>query len=74
MLFVGTKLKPVDNAGVKQVKCIRIISKTKKYAQVGDLLGVVVKKFKMKKKLVKKIMYYGLVISMKAYLKRIDGT
>jgi large subunit ribosomal protein L14 len=28
----------------------------------------------MKKKLVKKIMYYGLVISMKAYLKRIDGT
>jgi large subunit ribosomal protein L14 len=73
MLFRSMKLRPVDNTGAKVVKCIRIISKTKKYAVVGDLLGVVVKKFRFQKKLVKKVIYYGLIISMRSLLLRPDG-
>lgn len=67
------KLKPVDNTGAKVVKCVRIISKTKKFGVVGDLLGVVVKSFRMRKKLVKKTIYYGLVLSMRSSLYRLDG-
>lgn len=58
MLQKGTKLRPVDNTGVRWVKCIRVIGKNKKYGTVGDLLAVVVQSFKKKitisKKLVKK--------------------
>lgn len=74
MLFKGMQLRPVDNTGAKVVKCIRVISKSKKYGLVGDLLGVVVKKFRMQKKLVKKVVYYGLIISMRSRLLRPDGT
>lgn len=73
MLFKGCKLSPVDNSGIKLVKCIKIISKTKKFGGVGDLLGVVIKKYKLKKKLLKKTIYYGLLISTKAPVFRLDG-
>ena len=73
MLFIGCKLKPVDNSGVKLVRCIRIISKTKKYGLVGDLLGVVIRKFRLKKKLLKKTIYYGLIISTRYPVFRLDG-
>jgi large subunit ribosomal protein L14 len=74
MLFRDNKLMPVDNTGVKLVKCIRVIHKTKKIARIGDLLGVFVKKFKKRKKLLKKVLYYGLIISIKASILRPDGT
>lgn len=74
MLFKDSKIKPVDNTGAKLVKCIRIVHKTKKYGTVGDLLAVIVKKFKKKKKLIKKTIYYGLLISIKAPIIRLDGT
>lgn len=73
MLFVGCKFTPVDNSGIKLVKCIKIISKTKKFGLVGDLLGVVIKRFRQSKKLLKKTVYYGLVLSSKAPVLRKDG-
>jgi len=73
MLFIGCKLKPVDNSGVKLVRCIRIISKTKKFAIIGDLIGVVIKQFKITKKLLKKTMYYGLIVATKYPIQRLDG-
>lgn len=72
-MFIGCKLRPVDNSGIKEVKCIRIISKTKKFGGVGDLIGVMIKKYRMKKKLLKKTMYYGLIISTIYPIKRKDG-
>ena len=74
MLQKETKLRPVDNSGVRWVKCIRVLGKQKKYGFVGDLLLVLIQSFKKKKKLVKKKIYYGLIISTKAILYRIDGT
>ena len=73
MIYKGMKLRPVDNTGAKIVKCIRVISKTKKYGSVGDLLGVMIKRFRMKKKLIKKTIYYGLILSIKSLLYRPDG-
>ena len=74
MLFKGCILKPSDNSGIKTVRCIRIINKTKNYGSVGDLLGVMIKSFKKQKKLLKKTMYYGLIVSTKAAIIRIEGT
>jgi large subunit ribosomal protein L14 len=73
MLQKETKLRPYDNAGIRLVKCIRVLGKSKNFGFVGDLLAVVIQKFKAKKKLKKKKIYYGLIISMKVSLYRKDG-
>lgn len=74
MIYKDMKLKPVDNTGAKIVKCIRIISKTKKYGKVGDVIGIMVQKFKMRKKLVKRVLYFGLIISTRGVIYRLDGS
>jgi large subunit ribosomal protein L14 len=73
MLQKETKLRPYDNAGIRLVKCIRVLGKSRNFGFVGDLVAVVIQKFKVKKKLKKKKIYYGLVISMKVPLCRKDG-
>jgi large subunit ribosomal protein L14 len=73
MLQKETKLRPYDNAGIRSVKCIRVLGKSRTFGFVGDLLAVVIQKFKAKKKLKRKKIYYGLVISMKVRLYRKDG-
>lgn len=74
MLQKETTLRPVDNAGVRWVKCVKIVGKEKKYGIVGDLLLVLIQSFKEQKDLVKKKIYCGLIISMKSFLYRADGT
>jgi large subunit ribosomal protein L14 len=73
MLQKETKLRPVDNAGVRSVKCIHVVGKKQKYGSIGDLLLVLIKKFKFKKKLIRKKIYYGLIISLKYPTTRKDG-
>jgi len=73
MIQKETKLLPYDNTGVKFLKCINIQYKHKPYGSIGDLLGVVITKFKSKKKLLKKKIYFGLVISVKKKVFRQDG-
>jgi large subunit ribosomal protein L14 len=72
MLQKETKIVNSDNTGVKLLKCINIKG-NKKYGLIGDLLSIVVNKFRMKKKLLKKHIYYGLVISTISYLYRLEG-
>jgi large subunit ribosomal protein L14 len=73
MLQKESKLRPSDNSGVRWVKCLRVIGKSKTFGYVGELLAVVIQKFKLKKKLIKKKIYYGLIISMKTPIYRKDG-
>jgi large subunit ribosomal protein L14 len=73
MLQKESKLRPSDNSGVRWVKCLRVIGKSKIFGYVGELLAVVIQKFKLKKKLIKKKIYYGLIISMKTPIYRKDG-
>ena len=72
MLQKETKIINSDNTGVKLLKCINVRG-NKKYGMIGDLLNVVVNKFRMKKKLLKKQIYYGLVISTVIQSYRLDG-
>lgn len=73
MLQEKTKLRSFDNSGARWVKCIRVIGKKKKFGFIGDLLAVIVQSFKFKKKLIKKKIYYGLIVSMKSRLFRKNG-
>ena len=45
MIQQETKLKVADNTGAKEISCIRVLGGTKrKYARVGDIIVVSVKK------------------------------
>jgi large subunit ribosomal protein L14 len=72
MLQKESKLRIFDNTGARTVKCINVRQK-KKRAFIGDLITIVITKFKAKKKLIKKQLYYGLVVCTNFFLYRPDG-
>jgi large subunit ribosomal protein L14 len=72
MIIIGTRLKVVDNSGGKIAKCIKIIGKTKT-AYVGNIILLSLKKFINRKKINKRIIYIGLVIGIKFWIRRLDG-
>ena len=73
MIIIGTKLNISDNSGAKIAKCIKIINK-KKYISIGNILLVSLKKFFNRKKIKKRIIYIGLIIGIKYWVFRLDGT
>lgn len=75
MVYVQTKLKCADNSGAKLLRCIRVLGNFKKRkAKVGDLVLVTVVKLDQKKKIKKKDIYFGLIISTKTKTRRLDGS
>jgi large subunit ribosomal protein L14 len=75
MIFTGTILKSADNSGARKIKCIKVLGVApKNYANLGEIVLVVVQKLKNTKKVEKKKMYFGLIVSIKSKTKRIDGT
>ena len=72
MLQKETKILSSDNTGVGLLQCIHVQNK-KKYGTIGDILNVVVKKFKVQKNLVKKQIYCGLIICLKSIVYRLNG-
>jgi ribosomal protein L14 len=66
MLNIGSNLCIVDNSGAKIAKCLKNLKKiNKQRVSVGDLILVVLKKFKNRKKIAKRIIYIGLVVGIK---------
>ncbi|WP_259289730.1 50S ribosomal protein L14 [Candidatus Nasuia deltocephalinicola] len=64
-----------DNSGAKTVCCIKILgSSKKKYAYLGDLLKISVKKININSKIKKGEIYNALLIRSVYNFKRIDGT
>lgn len=63
-----------DNSGAKFLKCIAIVNKKKSVAVIGDTILVTVKNFVHRKKLKKKLIYFGLLVTTKQYTSRIDGS
>jgi large subunit ribosomal protein L14 len=56
MIQVGTVLNVSDNSGAKKVYCIRVINGSKKkYACLGDLILVVVKSLRKKRRSLSKV-------------------
>ena len=71
-------LKVSDNSGAKKVKCIKILGGLKKkYANIGDIIVVSIKKLRNKQKksskVKKKDVYKALVIKTKTELKKKNG-
>lgn len=64
MINIGSKLKVMDNSGGKLAKCINIVGKKKK-ANVGSLLTITLSKCVNNKKVKKRNIYLGLIISVK---------
>lgn len=75
MILVESKLRCADNSGAKILSCIRILGNFKKRsAKIGDVILVSVKRLDGKKKIKKKSIYWGLIISTKRRVRRLDGT
>ena len=75
MVFRGTYLTVADNSGAKIAKCLQVMQVgNKQIASAGNLILVSLKKIKIRKKVAKRLMYVGLVVGVKQWLKRNDGT
>ena len=79
MIQQETILQVADNSGAKTVKCIKVLGGyKKKYARLGDLIVVSVKKLRNKTRLTSKVkkgeIYKALIIRTKARTKRKDGS
>lgn len=74
MIQIESRLKVVDNSGGKWCKCISVKKKGKRvFGTVGMLILVVLKNFSNRKKVNKRIIYIGLIVSITSWISRIDG-
>lgn len=74
MISIGTKLVCADNTDIKKFKCIKIFGNSfKKYAGLGETVRVAIAKRKHKKNIIKKKLYFGLIITVKFKTKRLNG-
>ena len=74
MIYKETLLKIVDNSGVVWAKCIKVEGNcNKKIARLGDRVYCSVYKVVSKEK-IKKKKYVALIVSVKNFTKRLDGS
>ena len=75
MLQVESKIKIVDNSGGKWAQCILVKKKGKNpLGSVGTFILVTLKIFSKRKKVNKRIIYMGLIVGVRFWISRIDGT
>lgn len=78
MIQSGTKLRVVDNSGSKLAVCFKIIKGYKKrYASIGNVIMVSIKKLRNKRRLVSKTkkgeVHKGLIIRTKKNINIFNG-
>lgn len=75
MIQEGTRLKVADNSGAVDVECIRVLGGTRRrYAYIGNLCVVSVKKATTGGGLKKKAVVKALVVRQRFPFRRADGT
>jgi large subunit ribosomal protein L14 len=75
MIYPETKLTVADNSGAKYIKCIQVLNRQNyNVGSVGSVILLRVTKKNHSKKIKKKILYFGLVIMIKQYQTRNDGS
>ena len=75
MIQQETKLKVADNTGAKEVLCIRVLGGTKrKYARLGDVIVVTVKKAIPGGDLKKGTISKAVIVRTKKEIRRKDGS
>lgn len=75
MIQMRTMLNVADNTGAKLVQCIKVLGGTRKrYAQIGDIIVVSVKKAEPRKIVKKKEVLKAVVVRQRNPYRRPDGT
>ena len=75
MIKQETRLKVADNSGAKEVLCIKVLGGSrKKFAKIGDVIVVVVKKTSLTGSVKKSEVLKAVVVRTVNHLQRKDGT
>lgn len=75
MIQAQTILGVADNSGAKEVMCIKVLGGSKRrYARVGDVIVVAVKKASPKGAVKKKSVQRAVVVRMNKNIRRKDGS
>jgi large subunit ribosomal protein L14 len=75
MLAIESKVRVADNSGAKNIKIIKALgSSEKKKIYLNNIVVVVVQNLVINKRVQKKKIYYGLVLSTKYKNSRKDGS
>lgn len=74
MVQAQTYLKIIDNTGVKQILCIRILGNHKSFASIGSIIIGAVKKVIPKSNIKKSDIVRILLVRTRKSIRRINGT
>ncbi|MCT4592441.1 MAG: 50S ribosomal protein L14 [Candidatus Gracilibacteria bacterium] len=75
MIIPETKLQVADNTGAKSVQCIKVLGGSKRrYARVGDVIVVAVKKATPKGVVKKKAVERAVIVRQNKSIRRKNGT
>lgn len=72
MIFKGSKLRVCDESGIAVVKCLRPMQ-LKKYATVGDVIKVTVRKRAFETPILKRTLCLGLIVTVTRKIRRRNG-
>lgn len=74
MIQMRSMLNVADNTGAKLVQCIKVLGGTRRrYAQVGDIIVVTVKKAEPRKLIKKSDVVRAVIVRQKKAIKRSNG-
>lgn len=75
MIVPQTYLAVADNTGAKSVQCIKVLGGSKRrYAGIGDIIVVAVKKATPKGVVKKKAVERAVIVRIKRTIKRVNGS
>lgn len=75
MIQVQTRLKVADNTGAKEVQCIKVLGSSKaRYAAVGDVIVVAVKKAMPRGTVKKGTVEKAVIVRTRKEIRRRDGS
>lgn len=75
MIQMGSKLNVADNSGAKLVQCIKVLGGTRhRYAQLGDIIVVSVKKSEPRKSVKKGDVLRAVIVRQKKAYRRKNGS
>ncbi len=75
MIQTQTQLTIADNSGAKIVQCIKVLGGSRRrYAQVGDIIVVTVKKAEPRREVKKHQVVKAVVVRQRKNFRRKDGT
>jgi large subunit ribosomal protein L14 len=74
MIIFNTKLSCADNTDVRKVRCIKILKNSKiKIALISDIIRIAIYRRKYKKEIIKKKIYFNIIINITQKYRRLNG-